>query len=165
MDLLRSSILGKEFVNYRKHTTENERRRFYKTATGYNKIPVVIDSVEEEFINIFRKKSYINGMRVISYGLELEMDVSSNINDVIKEIKIELVKANKEHLFAENEIKLGLENGTIITDEKELVYNLYKKFRNVNDNILYLLVTQEKSMYNYIMSIFRSLFGIFYKKQ
>jgi hypothetical protein len=126
---------------------------------------VVIDSVEEEFINIFRKKSYINGMRVISYGLELEMDVSSNINDVIKEIKIELVKANKEHLFAENEIKLGLENGTIITDEKELVYNLYKKFRNVNDNILYLLVTQEKSMYNYIMSIFRSLFGIFYKKQ
>jgi hypothetical protein len=124
---------------------------------------VVIDSVEEEFTNIFRKKSHINGMRVISYGLELEIDVNSTIKDVIKEIKIELVKANKEHLFVENEIKLGLENGTIITDENEIVYNLYKKFRNVNDNILYLLVTQEKTMYNYIMSIIKSIFGIFYK--
>jgi hypothetical protein len=93
------------------------------------------------------------------------MDVGSSINDVIKEIKIELVKANKEHLFMENDIKLGLENGTIITDENETVYNLYKKFRNVNDNILYLLVTQEKTMYNYIMSIIKSLFGIFYKSK
>lgn len=161
MELLRSSIFGKEFINYRKHTTETERRRFYKDAMGYNKIPIVIDSVDIEFMEIFRKKFFINGNRVVTHGLKLEMDLKSEIRDVMKEIKIELVKANKEYLFTENDIKLGLENGDIVNNENESVCELYKRYNNKNDKILYLLVTREKSMYNYIMSILRNIWNLF----
>ena len=39
MDLLRSSILGKEFINYRKYTSETDKGRFYRDTIKYNKIP------------------------------------------------------------------------------------------------------------------------------
>jgi hypothetical protein len=161
MELLRSSIFGKEFINYKKNTTDTERRRFYKKTTIDKMIPVVIDSVDQEIVEVLRRKKFINGNRVITYGLELEMKEDAIIEDIIKEIKIELVKGNKEYIFVENEINLGLEDGNIIEDKKEKVVNIYNKSKNEKDKILYLLITQEKTMYNYIMSIIRSIWKMF----
>lgn len=164
MDLLRSSILGKEFINYRKHTSEIERKRFYKITVSEGKIPVVIDSVDEQFEEIIRKKYFINNCRIIRYGLELEMDENAEIEDVVKEIKIELLKHGKEYLFIENEIRIGLEDGSIIDNKREKIKEVYKKYKNEKDNILYLLITQEKTIYNYIMSILRNIWKIWYKE-
>jgi len=164
MDLLRSSILGKEFIMYRKNTTDTDRFRFYKKATNSNKIPVVVDSVDEEFIEIFRKKYYIGDSRIVTYGLLLELSNNATINDVLKEIKIELVKANKEYIFIENDIKLGLENGNIISNNNLNILELYNEYKNRSDKILYILITKETTMYNYIISIIRSIYGMIYKK-
>lgn len=165
MELLRSSIFGKEFINYRKNTTETERKRFYRKTTIDKMIPVVIDSVDPEIVEVLRKKNFINGSRVVTYGLELEMKEDAIIEDIIREIKIELLKGKKEYIFMENDINIGLEDGSIIEDKKEKVINIYKKSKNEKDNILYLLITQEKTMYNYIMSIIRSLWKMFNKNQ
>jgi hypothetical protein len=161
MELLRSSIFGKEFINYRRNTTETERKRFYRKTTIDKMIPVVVDSVDKEIIEILKKKSFINGSRVISYGLELEMKEDSSMEDILREIKIELLKMKKEYIFMENDIQIGLEDGMIIEDKKEKLINIYKKHKNEKDNILYLLITKEKTMYNYIMSIIKSLWKMF----
>ena len=63
----------------------------------------------------------------------------------------------------DNDLKLGLEDGTIISNEQIKILDIYKKNRNYNDNILYILITREQSMYNYIMSILKSLVNMFYK--
>lgn len=162
MDLLRSSLLGKEFINYRKHTSENDRRRFQRLSEISDKIPIIIDSVDEEISQMFRKKTFINDSRIIKYGIELQMDKKSYMKDVLKEIKIEMVKADKESMFKENNLKMGLEDGSIITNEELKVIDVYRKHRNYNDNILYILVTKEQTMYSYIMSILKSLLNIFY---
>lgn len=163
MDLLRSSILGKEFINYRKHTSETERKRFYRNTISEKKIPVVVDSVDDQFIEVFRKKYFINNSRIITHGLEIKTDENSNIEDVLKEIKIVLLKHGKEYIFIENEIRIGLEDGSIIDNTEEKIIDLYKKHKNEKDNILYLLITQEKTIYNYIMSILRNILKMLYK--
>jgi len=161
MDLLRSSILGKEFINYRRYTTERERKRFYLNTTNIKKIPVIVDTVDKELTDIFRKKKFINRERIITYGLELQMNEDMNINDIIKEIKIELIKSNNEHIFVENDIKIGTEDGYILC-KNDIIKDLYQRHTNKDDKILYLLITKEKSMYNYIMSIIRSIIGYIY---
>lgn len=161
MDILRSSIFGKEFINYRKHTSESERKRYVRKTFMEDKIPVIIDSVDENIKDIFIKKVFVNNSRIIVWGLELQMEKNARIRDILKEIKIELVKKEKEHIFMEGELRIGLEDGTIINDENELVIDVYKRNKNVKDNILYILVTQETTMYNYIMSIIRHIWKYF----
>jgi hypothetical protein len=161
MDMLRSSILGKEFINYRKYTSDNERLKFYRSTINKNEIPVIVDSVDENIIEIFRKKYFINDIRIIKYGLELKMDKDSTVKDILKEIQIELLRAGKEKIFIENNIYLGLENGDILKDMDEKVIKIYKKNRNENDKILYILITYEETIYNYIMSIIRYIIKIF----
>ena len=41
----------------------------------------------------------------------------------------------------------------------------YKKFKNQDDNILYLLLTQETTMYGYILSLLRYIFGESFMKK
>ena len=53
-------------------------------------------------------------------------------------------------------MSIGLEDGTI-PDMNIDLGTLYKKNRNKDDKILYVLLTQEKTMYGYIMSIIRYL--------
>lgn len=55
-------------------------------------------------------------------------------------------------------LKLGLENGKIL-DNKDILGDLYKKHKSQKDGILYLLLTQETTMYGYIMSLLRYIFG------
>ena len=80
----------------------------------------------------------------------IHMDLT--VADLIKEIKIELVKKDYEYGF----LSIGLEDGTIPDASLELGV-LYKKHRNIDDKILYVLLTQEKTMYGYVMSIIRYL--------
>lgn len=159
-NLLRSSILGKEFIRYKIYTTDYERRRFYKRAMDNKKIPIIVDSLESEYNEIFRKKEYIDGERVVKYGLEIEMDPQKKIKDLIREIKIELLKNEKEYIYMDNNIRIGLEDGVIISNTEEYIVDIYRSKKNEKDNILYILVTHEKTIYSYIMSIIRYILRI-----
>jgi hypothetical protein len=58
MEMLRSSILGKEFVNYRKSTVKDTRVQFsHKVRSqGMGNIPIVVDSVDKELTEALAEK-------------------------------------------------------------------------------------------------------------
>jgi hypothetical protein len=149
--MLRNSILGKDFVNYRKHTDQNIRSRFSEKVRkwGIGYIPIVVDSVDPE-LSLYLTTKYEN--RYIKYGFEIMLHMDLTITDLLKEIKIEFIR--RDHPF--QNLNIGLEDGTI-TKPNDILGDLYKKHRNPDDKILYFLLTPETSVYNYIFSIIQYL--------
>jgi len=162
MELLRSSILGKEFVNYRKNTMTHDRQSFsHKVrAEGIGNIPIVVDSVDKELseaLGIQSRQVY----RVTSrYGRELVKHMDQPLSSVMRDVKVILIQREKENLIGN--LVLGLEDGTIPDQEMELG-KLYKAHRNTDDKILYLMLSREQSVYVYIMSIIRYLGDSFWR--
>lgn len=160
MSFLQSSLLGRDFVNYRKNCAHYERTKFSsKVKNEMNgKIPIVVDSVDESISTILGEN--INGITK-KYGKEYIIDGTLTINDFI--IKIENdIKSIKDQTelkvdFSGKKIKLGLEDGTIINDGSITLGTIYKKNKNEKDNILYFLITQENTIYGYIISILKYL--------
>jgi len=163
--MLKSSILGKEFVNYRKITTEDERIGFSNNIRkkGTGNIPIVIDSVDKELTLLLAKHDPIF-TRNIRYGFEVFFHMDKKVNDLIHIIKEEMNKKKdivKTNISIDNLfISLGLEDGTILNINDELGI-IYKKYRNPDDRILYILVTKETSIYGYIVSIIQYLMSSF----
>lgn len=150
--MLKSSIIGKEFVNYRKTTLKQERLKFSERIRlqGIGCIPIVIDSVDKEISNIFSVKERGRGSR--KYGKEIVLHMDKKVSDVLKEVKIILLQNDEEEMVKNNILQIGLEDGSLPEQDCELG-TLYKKYRNKDDKILYLLVTKETSVYGYIKSI------------
>ena len=151
--MLRSSILGQEFINYRKNNDTHTRTRFSESvrSKGIGYVPIVVDSVDPELSKALATydKTF---SRYIKYGFEIMMHMDETVIDLIKEIKIDLIKKDYDYRY----LSIGLEDGTI-PDMNIDLGTLYKKNRNKDDKILYVLLTQEKTMYGYIMSIIRYL--------
>jgi arginyl-tRNA synthetase len=74
------------------------------------------------------------------------------MSEILKIVKIELLKKDYEV----NNLVLGLEDGSLIDLESD-IGTIYKRYRNKDDKILYVLVTNEKTMYGYILSIIKYL--------
>lgn len=163
--MLKSSILGKEFVNYRKITTEDERIGFSNNIRkkGLGNIPIVIDSVDKELTLLLAKHDPIF-TRNIRFGFEIFIHMDNKVKDLINIIKEEMEKKMdivKTNISIQNlHISLGLEDGTILNINDDLG-TIYKKYRNPDDKILYILVTKETSIYGYIMSIIQYLLSSF----
>lgn len=151
--MLKSSILGKEFINYRKNNDTMTRNRFSNgvRSKGIGYVPIVVDSVDSELSKALATRDD-TFTRYIKYGFEVMMHMDLTVADLIKEIKIELVKKDYEYRY----LSIGLEDGTI-PDMNIDLGTLYKKHRNKDDKILYVLLTQEKTVYGYILSILRYL--------
>jgi len=145
MDLLRSSILGKEFVNHRKKTTQNERVRFSTQVRkqGVGNIPIVVDAVDPALSKAL--SDTFNGKRFI-----LHMDHS--LEYLLDEIKLYLFQNKRLKPEQLGSLKLGLEDGTL-PDKSTDLGSIYKVHRNENDKILYLLLSKAKSMFAYILPI------------
>jgi hypothetical protein len=151
--MLRSSILGKEFINYRINNDSLTRNKFSNSvrSKGIGYVPIVVDSVDPELSKALATKDD-TFTRYIKYGFEIMIHMDLTVLDLIKEIKIELVKKDYEYRY----LSIGLEDGTI-PDVKMDLGTLYKKSRNKDDKILYVLLTQEKTVFGYIMSILKYL--------
>lgn len=147
--MLQSSLYGHEFVRYKKNNTANERKNFSNNVkiNGLSEVPIVIDSVNTNMSELLAGK---NAKRFHRNGKEFHFHIDLLIEDIILEIK--------SRIKSEEIIKLGLENGKIL-DSKDRLGDIYKKFKNQEDDILYLLVTQETTMYGYIISLLRYIFG------
>lgn len=154
MEMMRSSILGKEFVNYRKTTMTYDRQQFSHKVRGegLGNVPIVVDSVDSELSRALATvKHHRSNTR---YGVEIVKHMDQPLSSVMREIKVILLQRDKEELI--NDLVLGLEDGTIPDQETELG-KLYKKHRNKEDKILYLLLSKERSTYSYILSILKYL--------
>lgn len=148
--MLKSSIIGKDFINYRKTTLKNERLLFSNSVRqkGIGCIPIVIDSVDKEISDAISKKE----RRQVLYGKELTLHMDKTINDVLREVKILLIQNDKEDLVKNNTLNIGLEDGSLLLTGADLG-SLYKEYRNKEDKILYLLITKETTIYGYVTSI------------
>lgn len=148
---LQSSLYGQEFVKYRKNNSEGERQKFSTNVRtkGINEVPVVIDSVDITLSSLLAGK---DAKRFNRNGKEYRFHNDLTIDDILLEIKSRI---KLEHIV----LKLGLENGKILNDT-DLIGTLYNKFKNQNDQILYLLLTKETTMYGYLLSLFKYVFGI-----
>lgn len=161
--MLKSSILGQDFVNYRKTTDKQQRTQFSNQvrSQGIGYIPIIVDSVNTTLSKALAKTDE-NNPRYIRYGFEIMIHMDLKVVDLIKEIKIELLRKDYNY----DNLSIGLEDGTIPDTNIDLG-TLYKKHRNKDDKILYVLLTQETSMYWYILSIIKYLTdnikNIFYK--
>jgi hypothetical protein len=149
--LLQSSLYGHDFVKYRKNHSQIERERFSHNVRtkGIGELPIVIDSVDTILSEALAGP---DSTRFNRNGKEFHFHTDLLIEDILLEIK-HRIKADDTKLF-----KLGLENGKIL-DNKDILGDIYKKHKNQKDNILYLLLTQENTMYGYIMSLLRFIFG------
>lgn len=151
--MLKSSILGKEFINYRKNTDRDQRSNFSGNvrSKGLGNVPVVVDSVEKELSDLLATKDE-KYPRNIKYGLEVIINMESKMSELLKIVKIELLKKDYEV----SNLVLGLEDGSLIDLDTD-IGTIYKHHRNKDDKILYVLVTNEKTMYGYILSIIKYL--------
>jgi hypothetical protein len=159
---LQSSIFGKDFVNYRKNNAHFQRVTVSSRIQNSGLLPVVIDSVERDL-------SLLIGGNLRKYGknyaLEKDTVIEDIYNRVINDIKeTEIEDINKDDILSGKKLKIGLEDGTIITDMSQTLEKLYFQHRNEKDNILYLLITRENTMYGYIMSIIRYLTDALFKR-
>lgn len=172
MNLLKSSILGQEFINYRKASIKSERIRFSNKIRniGLGYVPIIIDSIDRD-ISIFLGESMISGSTNYNilrsqpeflklynpiynkYGRPLVYHLDNKIEDIKDEI-MELFK--NDNTYKNYTFTLGLEDGSF-PNINEKLDNVYKNHRNKEDKILYLLVTKEKTIYDYIMSIIKYL--------
>lgn len=162
MELLRSSIIGKEFINYRKTTMKEHRLNFsHKVRVkGIGNIPIVLDSVDKQLSDALCE---VDG-RYKTYGKEIVLHMDQTINDVLKEVKIILLKKDLESIVKNENIVLGLENGSI-PELNVTLGELYKQYRNMDDKILYLLVSKETSVFGFIMSIIQYLKNLLFNRQ
>lgn len=162
-EFMSSSIMGHEFINYRKNTNPNQRERYSSKirTQGIGNIPVVIDSLDRN-ISLALSGCDIENIprRNWRYGGEFSYYTDTSVADIIEEVNtlLELrgIKLNNGEKFS-----LGLENGELLNHNQK-IGELYKKHRN-NDNILYLLVTKKKSVYEYLLSIFTYIFSGYFK--
>lgn len=144
---LQSSLYGHEFVRYRKNNPSNIRKNFSKKSKGINELPIVIDSINEEISKLLAGP---NSKRYNRNGMEYHFHNDIIVEDIIREANLR-VKSDKI-------LKLGLENGKIL-ENTDVLGNIYKKYKDQTDDILYLLITEEESMYMYIISLLRYIFG------
>jgi len=148
-----SSFINHDFVNYRKQTFESDRKKFSSSvrSKGQGNIPIVVDSVEEEIaqcLTTFTSHGSVS-------GIELVVHMDCTLHDVLKRVKIHLISNDCEHLMT-TELALGLEEGTI-PDLSSNLGDIYKHYRNKDDKILYILLTRQQSVYDYIKSILHYL--------
>jgi len=155
--------MGQEFVNYRKVTLTNERLKFSHSVrqVGIGNVPIVVDSVDPEMSKALSTPPSMasNNRRnreFRKFGMELTKHMDMKVSDVLKDIKSHLIQQDAEDMFMRETLVIGLEDGTI-QDVNIDVGTLYKRHRNEQDKILYLLVTKETTMYGYIVSIIKYL--------
>jgi len=161
MELLRSSIYGQEYINYRKYTEKNDRINFSKKirSKGNDLIPIVIGTVDQELYFLFPDNR----------GTELTLHKDNTIYDILNEIKIIIIQKYIETRESSYEEAISFlskynfvlcpEDASIIFDNNMILSLLYKKYKNSDDNIFYILLSKENSLYNFILSIIKFLFN------
>lgn len=147
---LQSSLMGHEFVKYRNNHTLQERDRQSKTIRmNIDEIPVVIDSVD---IYLSEMIAGPNSRRFDRNGKLYHFHKDVLVDDILAELRQRIKLDNKVVL------KVGLENGRILKGG-DSVEELYNRYKDQKDCMLYLLLTKETSMYGYIVSLLRYIFG------
>jgi len=148
--LLASTIYGKEFLKFRIYRTKEERCKLSQKIINDNYIPIVIDTIDTDLQINFKKLQlqHCNG-KLYKFNKEYI------IEDLLCYFNNEL------HINNQFVINFGLETGRILTknEYKTFLSEIYRKYKNSDDNILYLLITKETTWYDYLLSIVKYIYN------
>lgn len=146
--LLASSLYGNDFIKYRLNNNVTQRNRFSNNIINryVNEVPIIVDSIDSE-LQIADK---------IGFKEKSGKEYHFNKNIIIEDILLEVSKKLK--LSDGKVLKIGLDNGKVLNNT-DVIGELYIKYKNQDDNILYLLLTQETTIYGYIMSLIKYVFN------
>lgn len=149
-----------ESLNYKKYNNEHKRSLFSSKIRleGIGHIPIVVDSIEKELSLSISTKNTTG--TCIKHGLEISLHMDSTVSDLINIIKTKMIENNTNILF-----DLCLENNSIPLYENSEVDlgSLYKKYRDQNDNILYILIKHKVPIYQNILHNIKNIFSYFSK--
>jgi hypothetical protein len=149
-----------ESINYKKYKNESIRSNFASKIRlqGIGHIPIVIDSIDKELSTAISSKH--TESTYIKYGLELSLHMDNTISDIINIIKEKMIENNTNILF-----DLYLEDNSIpIYENSDTdLGSLYKKHRNPNDKILYILIKHKITIYQNILYNINNIFSYFSK--
>lgn len=98
---------------------------------GLGNIPIILTSNQDELRELF-------------YGIEVIKHCDETLNSILKEVKIMLIRENREDII--NKISFKFENGDLVNNN-DVLYDVYKKHR-YTDNILYLSVVINRSIFS-----------------
>ncbi len=150
---LKSSLFTqKDFLRFKIERDISERKSLSEKILSKNYIPVVIDSLDKTVSEKLSKSAGNDGYKI--HGRCCQYDKNMMSDDIILDLKNRL----SEIIPSGKKISLGLENGDIIKNNTEigLLYSLYK---NPTDDLLYLIITFENTIYGYLLSIFKYIFS------
>lgn len=152
---LMSSILGSEFINYRKNTGYSQRNAFLRSVPK-GSVGIVVDSVDD---NISKLLSGVNKRFLFGkeYVVLLDTSISNILTLIVDDLNKNVEKMESKINLNQFKFKLGLEDGSFVSPELTVGF-IYRKHA-YSDKILYLLLTKELTMYSYIMSIIKSVLG------
>ena len=130
---------------YKKYNNEAKRQKFSKQIRGIGNgfIPIVLDSHDADIsksINICLNKSNNNTM----YGAEISMYIDSTLEDLKSYICVYLI----DYIPRINKFNYVIYNGNEIIKLKpdDVLGVFYKKYKNTDDNILYIHLIQPNSL-------------------
>lgn len=151
---LQSSILGGDFINYRKKTSSFHRKNFSNNVrkTGQGMIPVVVDSVDHVLSLVLGRNDITSGStgaRFQKQGCEYTFYDDTLVNNILNRVASDIVFI--EPNYSNKTFRLGFENGEFL-DPNVPIGRYYKEHR-FDDGILYLLITQETNIKNYLLSL------------
>ena len=132
---------------YTKYNNEISRQKFSKQIRGIGNgfIPIVLDSPDVDIsksINICLNKSNNNTM----YGAEMSMYIDSTLEDFKSYICVYLI----DYIPYINKFNYVIYNGneSIKLKPDDVLGVFYKKYKNTNDNILYIHLIQPSNLLN-----------------
>ena len=119
-------------------------------------VPIVIDSVDETLSLILGENDIGTPRRARKYGKEYIFHMDQTVGQVLRDLEEDINFLSSAYLI-DKRIRLGMDDGGIVNDYSLTMGHMYKNYKNPEDNILYILVTKEHTMYGYVKSILRYL--------
>lgn len=131
-----------QLLNFKKENKLNDRINFSSKIRnkGIGHVPVVIDSNDEEISELLGSNDDQIGRKWLIHGTSKEYHMDFCIHNVLQDVIHILYKKGREDIL--NYYKLSLQVKEHNCYENELLGDLYKKYRDTDDNILYIQVVK-----------------------
>jgi protein-disulfide isomerase-like protein with CxxC motif len=104
---------------------------------GIGHVPIVIDSHDKEISEILGEQF---GKRYCTHGIIKEYHMDYNIQHVLQDVIQILIEKNKQDIFNYNKLSAYVQGKYCY--ENEFIGELYKKYRDIDDHILYIEIVK-----------------------
>jgi hypothetical protein len=123
-------------------------------SSGTEGYPIIIDSVDHTISKLLSGKldRYSYGKQYI-IPKNIQTNISSFLDQIIQDLNNNIKKTETFDTFSQFKYRLGLEDGSLVDPSLTIEY-IYRKHK-YSDDILYLLLTKELTIYGYIISLFK----------